>query len=495
MRNSVFILLFTLFCNNVFSQTDLMRPSIRPMSSLRKKTDSSIRLMEKRKKTTVQVTKKESSKRVTVEQQIEQMINEAESYRDINDTKMVELYQKAASMGSSYATFMFTKCVLYGIGIRQDFDQAGILFKKMADIEPKDEIEKYVKAYSAAMTAGDLFEMKEYAECYKYALYAAIEDEDAECQGYLALMYLFGLDNIPVDHDKARVWAEKSLKSEYPSEYAAYAYAMLTLHGQGGLDRDVNLAERWLIYAVDLEKKNLEEDYEDLKIVTNWVKEDLQSDKFSKRKIAINNNVNFTMIRIPAGKAYKYKKVRECQYLEEVTGRNGLAIPKVKEFYMAETEVTNKLWCAVMNESLNGLNPNEPKMGISYKEAQEFIDRLKQITGYRFRFPYMMEWIRVATNEKFRSFSGHSKIEDCGWYKGNSAKIGKVYQPHEVGKLLPGAFGIYDLTGNVGEYCIDGGVHTMGGSCGSSKSECEAYSEKVIPVEYMGLRLACSSFY
>ena len=123
-------------------------------------------------------------------------------------------------------------------------------------------------------------------------------------------------------------------------------------------------------------------------------------------------------------------------------------------YYIGKTEVTQRLW-----ESVMGSNPSifkgalSPVENISWEEVQEFIIKLQDITGYAFRLPSEFEWEFAAQGgnlSKGYKYSGSNKIDGVAWYTINSKD-----KTSYVAKKEPNELGIYDMSGNVEEWCSD----------------------------------------
>lgn len=136
-------------------------------------------------------------------------------------------------------------------------------------------------------------------------------------------------------------------------------------------------------------------------------------------------------------------------------------------FYIGETEVTQALWEAVM-----GSNPshfkgtNQPVGNVSWDECKEFIRKLNSLTGKSFRLPKEKEWEYAAkggNKSHGYEYSGSNNIDEVAWYDKNSYYCGSSsqnsnhpdYGPHNVKTKRPNELGIYDMSGNVGEWCED----------------------------------------
>lgn len=136
----------------------------------------------------------------------------------------------------------------------------------------------------------------------------------------------------------------------------------------------------------------------------------------------------------------------------------------INSFYMAKYEVTQKLWKAVMGTSSSLYNPsyfkgdNLPVEFVTWYDVQEFINKLNSLTGKTFRLPTEAEWEYAArggiadlsSNNNNYTYSGSNSLDNVAWYSGNS-----LFSTHEVGTKSPNGLGIFDMTGNVSEWCQD----------------------------------------
>ena len=126
----------------------------------------------------------------------------------------------------------------------------------------------------------------------------------------------------------------------------------------------------------------------------------------------------------------------------------------LSDYYIGKYEVTQAQWKAIM-----GSNPSEwkgdnlPVENVSWDDIQEFITKLNAQTGKKFRLPTEAEWeyaARGGNQSKGYKYSGSNSISDVAWYYDNSSS-----KTHPVGQKSPNELGVYDMSGNVYEWCQD----------------------------------------
>ena len=123
-------------------------------------------------------------------------------------------------------------------------------------------------------------------------------------------------------------------------------------------------------------------------------------------------------------------------------------------YYIGKFEVTLELWEAVMgSKPSSNVGAQYPVENVTWEDCQEFISSLNSLTGRTFRLPAEAEWeyaARGGNKSSHFKYSGSDNIGDVAWYSSNSGAT-----IHLVGTKSPNELGIYDMSGNVSEWCSD----------------------------------------
>ena len=126
----------------------------------------------------------------------------------------------------------------------------------------------------------------------------------------------------------------------------------------------------------------------------------------------------------------------------------------LNSYRIGKYEVTQKLWEAVMGSNPSYFKgPKRPVENVSWKDCDDFIKELDSLTGQNFRLPTEAEWeyaARGGKNKNSYKYSGSNDLADVAWYGDNSSS-----ETHDVGQKSPNSLGLYDMSGNVWEWCYD----------------------------------------
>ena len=199
--------------------------------------------------------------------------------------------------------------------------------------------------------------------------------------------------------------------------------------------------------------------------------------------ISVKDGISIDMVRVEAGTFTMgaTPEMEDPNSDEKPTHQ----VTLTNDYYIGKYEVTQALWKAVMENNPSGFKgDNLPVENVSWNDCQEFLSKLNSVTGKKFRLPTESEWEYAARGGKKGGgyqYSGSNKLSDVAWYYKNSKK-----KTHPVGLKQANELGIYDMSGNVCEWCQDwydkyssssqtNPIGTTSGSCRVFRGGCWDY--------------------
>ena len=168
--------------------------------------------------------------------------------------------------------------------------------------------------------------------------------------------------------------------------------------------------------------------------------------------IPVKDGISIDMVRVEAG-TFTMGATAEMKVPDD-DEKPTHQVTLTNDYYIGKYEVTQALWQAVTgNNPSNYKGDNLPVENVSWNDCQEFISKLNRITGKTFRLPTEAEWEYAARGGKKSrgyQYSGSNNLADVAWYEDNSGS-----KTHTIGSKQANELGIYDMTGNVWEWCQD----------------------------------------
>ncbi|MDM8556875.1 formylglycine-generating enzyme family protein [Desulfococcaceae bacterium HSG7] len=210
--------------------------------------------------------------------------------------------------------------------------------------------------------------------------------------------------------------------------------------------------------------------------------------KTPKKLKTFTNSIGMEFVRVPAG---SFGSLFEC-------GGSGTAGKFNNGFYIGRYEVTQGQWKAVMGNNpshFKNCGDNCPVENVSWNDAQKFIAKINQKGEGTYRLPSEAEWEYAARAGSVTDYcfgDDESELSQYAWYHKNAGN-----STHPVGQLKPNEWGLYDMHGNVWEWCQDwyddgaGRVLRGGGWSSGGRSVRSANRYRYVPDyrnDFSGLR-------
>lgn len=320
-------------------------------------------------------------------------------------------------------------------------------------------MEKMINIFTGNKVTIKITNINEYLKLTSFSLMYANQSINLSSEGFY-----------PIDYDcimNARIRIDFEVKKT-KNEVIPIAVDNNTTNSSSNNEINLLNFSKGEVFSLDVPLPNVDRGLQQFKIVSDSYELGSFGLKVSLNKIINVKGINFEMIYVNGGDFVMGASSEQAADSSE--NEKPAHKVTVSSFFIGKYVVTQELWKAIMENDLSSCQyRSKPKVNVNWYDCQKFIGKLNEISGLSFRLPTEAEWEYAARGGEYThnyKYSGSNIINDVAWYQHEEEiddigdymekQLDNMYKTaNDVGKKAPNELGIYDMSGNVYEWCQD----------------------------------------